>query len=124
VFARDTVAVPFTLLFRAGGDDSVRGYSYQGLGPSNASGSAVGGRVLASGSVELARPISRDLPAWWWAAFLDGGNAATRWSDYRTVYGYGLGLRWRSPVGPLRIDVAYADALKSLRLHFSVGLTF
>lgn len=125
VYARDAVAVPFTLLFRAGGDDSVRGYGYQTLGPSSAgNGSAVGGRVVGAGSIELARPFSRNLPAWWWGVFLDGGNAAARWEDFSTVYGYGLGLRWRSPVGPLRIDLAYADELRKMRLHFSVGVTF
>jgi translocation and assembly module TamA len=125
VYARDAVAVPFTLLFRAGGDDSVRGYGYQTLGPTAASnGSAIGGRVIGTGSIEIARPFSSRLPAWWWGVFLDAGNAADRWDDFRPVYGYGLGLRWRSPVGPLRIDLAYADALRKVRLHFSVGVTF
>jgi translocation and assembly module TamA len=124
VYARDAVAVPFTLLFRAGGDDSVRGYGYQTLGPTDASGSAVGGRVLGTGSIELARPFSRSLPAWWGAVFLDGGNAAERWSDFKNVYGAGFGVRWRSPVGPLRIDMAWGDQNRRWRLHFNVGVTF
>ncbi|MEY8879078.1 MAG: autotransporter assembly complex family protein, partial [Leptothrix sp. (in: b-proteobacteria)] len=124
VVARERIAVPFTLLFRAGGDESVRGYGYQTLGPANRDGSAAGGRVLGTASVEIARPISRNLPAWWWAAFYDLGNAATGWNTYRIDQGYGLGLRWRSPVGPLRIDLAYGAAVRHLRLHFNVGLTF
>lgn len=124
VFARDTVAVPFTLLFRAGGDDSVRGYSYQTLGPKDANGSAVGGRVLGAGSIELARPFSASTPAWWGAVFVDAGNAAERWSDFRNAYGAGFGVRWRSPVGPLRIDLAWGDQTQRWRLHFNVGVTF
>lgn len=124
VFARDTVAVPFTLLFRAGGDDSVRGYGYQTLGPKDANGSAVGGRVLGTGSIELARPFSARLPAWWGAVFVDAGNAAERWSDFRNAYGAGFGVRWRSPVGPLRIDLAWGDQIQRWRLHFNVGVTF
>ncbi|WP_242615639.1 autotransporter assembly complex protein TamA [Sphaerotilus mobilis] len=124
VFARDAVAVPFTLLFRAGGDDSVRGYSYQTLGPTDANGSAVGGRVLGAGSIELARPFSASTPAWWGAVFVDAGNAAERWSDFKNAYGAGIGVRWRSPVGPLRIDLAWGDQSQRWRLHFNVGVTF
>lgn len=124
VFAARRVAVPFTLLFRTGGDEAVRGYAYQSLGPTQADGSAVGGRLLATGSVELARPFSARLPAWWGAAFVDAGNASTSWRNLDPVYGYGVGVRWRSPVGPLRIDLAYGEALRRLRLHLSVGITF
>ncbi len=124
VFAREAVAVPFTLLFRAGGDDSVRGYSYQTLGPKDANGSAVGGRVLGTGSIELARPFSASTPAWWGAVFVDAGNAAERWNDFRNAYGAGFGVRWRSPVGPLRIDLAWGDQTQRWRLHFNVGVTF
>lgn len=124
VFARPTVAVPYTLLFRAGGDDSVRGYGYQSLGPTDSSGSAVGGRVLATGSLELARPFSLSHPAWWGAAFVDAGNAADDWGAWRAALGYGVGVRWRSPVGPLRIDLAYGQQVHRVRLHFTVGLTF
>jgi translocation and assembly module TamA len=124
VLAASDVAVPYTLLFRTGGDDSVRGYAYQGLGPSNAAGTAVGGRVVAVGSVELARPIASSMPALWGATFVDAGNAAADWGSWRAALGYGVGLRWRSPVGALRMDVAYGQQVRKLRLHFSVGITF
>lgn len=124
IIAPNRVAVPYTQLFRAGGDDSVRGYDYQGLGPSDANGNATGGRVLAAASLELARPISRKLPAFWWATFVDAGHAANNWQEYKPALGYGVGLRWRSPVGPLRIDLAYGDKVRRARLHFSVGITF
>ncbi|HMX12247.1 MAG TPA: BamA/TamA family outer membrane protein [Burkholderiaceae bacterium] len=124
VVAPASVAIPYTLLFRAGGDDSVRGYGYQSLGPTDASGSAVGGRVLGVGSVELARPFSLAHPAWWGAVFVDGGNAATQWADWQPAWGYGVGLRWRSPVGALRIDLAWGQQVRHLRFHFTVGITF
>lgn len=123
VAARAAVAIPDTLLFRAGGDDSVRGYGYRSLGPLQA-GVVTSGRVLLTTSAELARPISAGLPDFWWAVFADAGNAADRWGDLSPVLGYGAGLRWRSPVGPLRLDLAYAEELRKTRLHLSVGITF
>ncbi len=123
VFAPDAVDVPESQRFRAGGDDSVRGYAYRSLAP-QIGGVDVGGRVLASASVEVAHPISARLPNLWWATFVDAGNAAERWQDWRAAWGAGVGLRWRSPVGPLRVDVAYGEEIKQWRLHLSVGIAF
>jgi translocation and assembly module TamA len=123
IFAADAVSLPDTLLFRAGGDDSVRGYAYRSLGP-KLDNVVFSGRVLLTGSAEIARPISPKYPAFWWAAFVDAGNAANSWKDLKPVLGYGLGLRWRSPVGPLRLDVAYGQETRAARLHLSVGIAF
>jgi translocation and assembly module TamA len=123
VFARSEVGIPQKLLFRAGGDDSVRGYGYQDLGPT-VNGAAVGGRVAATASLEAAHPLSADWPTLWGAGFIDAGNAADRWQSYRPVWGYGVGLRWRSPVGPLRVDVARGAETGRWRLSFNVGVTF
>ncbi len=123
VFARDEVAVPETQRFRAGGDDSVRGYAWRSLTPQVA-GVDVGGRVVATGSVEIARPVSEKLPSVWWAAFVDAGRAAESWNGFKPAWGAGVGVRWRSPVGPLRADVAYGDEEQRWRLHFSVGIAF
>jgi translocation and assembly module TamA len=123
VFAPSVVDVPETQRFRAGGDDSVRGYAYRSLTP-QVNGVDVGGRVLATGSVEVAHPISARLPSVWWAAFIDAGNAAERWPDWKPAWGAGVGLRWRSPVGPLRADVAYGEEVRQWRLHLSVGIAF
>jgi translocation and assembly module TamA len=122
VLAREQVGVPEKLLFQAGGDESVRGYSYHGLGPVK-NGLTVGGRVMATGSLELARPFVASFPALWGAVFVDAGNAASRWQDFRAVVGYGAGIRWRSPVGPLRVDLARAQETGKWRLHFSVGIS-
>ena len=118
-----TLSVPDTLLFRAGGDDSVRGYAYRTLGPA-VGGVVTSGRMLFTSSLEVARPISASRPAFWWALFVDAGNAANRWSEMRPALGYGVGLRWRSPVGPLRIDLAYGEQVHKTRLHLSVGIAF
>ena len=123
VLGAANVAVPYTLLFRAGGDESVRGYTYQSLGPTS-NGVAVGGRVLGTASLELARPFSERLAAWWWAVFVDAGDAARDWQALDPKLGYGAGVRWRSPVGPLRFDAAWGAEDRQLRYHFSVGITF
>ena len=121
VGAKSEVGVPDSLLFRAGGDDSVRGYAYRTLGPL-VDGVVTSGRVLFTSSVEVARPVSPKLPAVWWAVFVDAGNAAARWKELDPAVGYGVGVRWRSPVGPLRVDLAYGQEVRKVRLHFSVGI--
>ncbi|TXC65294.1 BamA/TamA family outer membrane protein [Piscinibacter aquaticus] len=123
LFAANNVGVPDTLLFRAGGDDSVRGYAYRTLGPV-VDGAVTSGRVMFTGSAEIARPISAQRPAFWWAAFVDAGNAANHWNELDLAWGYGVGLRWRSPVGPLRVDLAYGEEVRRWRLHLSVGIAF
>jgi len=128
VIARDDVGVPDTMLFRAGGDESVRGYAYRTLGPDvvgpNGAVALGSGRMLLTASAEIARPISARRPAFWWAAFVDAGNAANHWNDLNPALGYGVGLRWRSPVGPLRLDLAYGQEVHKARLHLSVGIAF
>jgi translocation and assembly module TamA len=123
IFADQSVGVPETLLFRAGGDDSVRGYAYRSLGVTS-NGVVSSGRSLLTGSVEVARPISKQWPQFWWAGFVDAGDASERQSSLRPAVGIGTGLRWRSPVGPLKADLAYGQKVKSFRFHLSVGIAF
>jgi translocation and assembly module TamA len=124
IFKRDTVALPDALAFRAGGDDSVRGYPYRSLAPTDANGVITGGNVLATTSIELARPFTNRMPSLWGAVFFDAGRAADSWTGFKPALGYGVGLRWRSPVGPLRVDWAYGEELHKARLHLSVGIAF
>jgi translocation and assembly module TamA len=121
VFAKSDVGIPDTLLFRAGGQDSVRGYTYRSLGPI-VNGVVTSGRMLFTSSVELARPISSALPSIWGALFVDAGNASHTWQQMRPVVGVGPGIRWRSPVGALRVDLAYAADLRRWRLEVSLGI--
>ena len=123
VFTHDRIAVPDTILFRAGGDASVRGYGYRTLGPT-INGAVVGGRVLLTGSVEVEHSLTQRLPQLLGAVFVDAGNAADRWSDLHPVLGVGVGLHYRSPVGPLRLDLAYGRDDRRFRLHLSVGVQF
>ncbi len=123
VFARDRVAVPESQKWRAGGDESVRGYGYRTLGP--LVGRVVGsGNAVATGSVEVARPFLATMPSLWGALFVDMGGAANQLGDIKLATGYGAGLRWRSPVGPLRLDYAWAHETRKGRLHFTVGIAF
>jgi translocation and assembly module TamA len=121
VFKRDDLRVPESQLFRAGGDESVRGYAYRELAPT-VNGVVTSGSVLFTASAEIARPILESLPAVWGAAFVDAGNSALRWNDLDPAVGYGVGVRWRSPIGPIKIDVAYGHEVHRFRLHLSVGV--
>jgi translocation and assembly module TamA len=124
VIHRDDVEVPDSLGFRAGGEDSVRGYGYRELAPTDATGATISGDVLLTTSVELARPILASMPSVWGAVFVDAGRAAKDWRSYKPALGYGVGVRWRSPIGPLKVDLAYGDEVEKFKLHFSVGITF
>lgn len=124
VLSAGDVVVPDSQRFRAGGDDSVRGYPYRTLAPTKADGSVTGGRMEWTASAEVAHPFTAELPSVWWAAFLDAGRAADTVQDLSPALGYGLGVRWRSPVGPLRLDLAWGQELHKLRLHVSVGIAF
>jgi translocation and assembly module TamA len=123
VFVHNRIGVPDTILFRAGGDNSVRGYDYRTLGPI-VNGAVVGGRVLATGSVELEHSLVDRLPDLLGAVFIDAGTAADGWRELHPAFGYGVGLHYRSPVGPLRLDVAYGERDSRIRLHVTVGVTF
>jgi translocation and assembly module TamA len=123
VFLRSNMVVPESQKWRAGGDESVRGYGYRSLGPL-VDGVVGGGTALATASVEVARPILAAMPSLWGAVFIDAGNAADSFRTLQPVWGAGVGVRWRSPVGPLRLDWAYGRELRKSRLHFSVGIAF
>lgn len=120
VLANKPEGIPQTLLFRAGGTDSVRGYARQSLGVAG-SGYAAGGRFLMTGSAELMREV---FPTWYGAVFIDAGDASRQVSDWSAKFGYGVGVRWRSPVGPLKADISYGQRVKKFRLDVSVGVTF
>ncbi|WP_231364955.1 autotransporter assembly complex family protein [Thioalkalivibrio sp. ALgr3] len=111
--------LPSSLRFYAGGDGSIRGYGYQKLGPKNEDGDIIGGRHRLVGSAEYEIPVVGDWSA---AIFVDAGNAFDDFSDFDTVYGAGVGVRWRSPVGPIRLDIAHGpDSDDDFRIHFSMG---
>jgi translocation and assembly module TamA len=116
--ARD--GIPQEYLFRAGGSQSVRGYAYQSLGVTQ-DGAVVGGRKLAVASAEYVHWFDRE---WGAALFYDAGNAWDVSEQARLFVGYGAGARWRSPAGPLAVDVGYGERDQKFRLHFSLAIAF
>ena len=116
--ARD---LPISVRFFAGGDRSVRGYTYQSLGPRDGSGNVIGGRSLLVGNVEMERAIGQN---WGAAAFYDAGNAFNSLSNIDAAQGAGIGVRYYSPFGPIRLDLARQIGVSepSWHIHFTVGL--
>ena len=112
--------LPASLRFFAGGDNSVRGYAYESLGPTDADGEVIGGRHLLVGSAEVDFPLTE---RWSIAGFIDEGNAIDKAND-DLFTGVGAGLRWHSPIGPIRFDLAHPldDPDTDLRFHLSMGL--
>ncbi|KAA0875413.1 outer membrane protein assembly factor [Nitrincola tapanii] len=109
--------LPASQRFYAGGDNSIRGYDYQTLGPKSAQGNVIGGRYLLVSSLEADYEFR---PNWRLAGFIDAGNAFDGWSDpIKTSLGFGV--RWQSPVGPIRVDLATPIQDSGVRIHFTLG---
>lgn len=118
------VDIPPTLRFYAGGDRSVRGYEYREIGPRIAAvpgrkAYALGAKNVITASLEYEQYFN---DSWGAAAFVDGGSAFDGQIDGLRK-GVGLGLRWKSPVGPLRVDIGHGlDAPDSpFTLHINLG---
>lgn len=126
VLARDGARLPGTQLFLTGGDTSVRGYAFNSIGAKQSGGVSVPGRYLAGASIEWQRPILLDgRPSEWESTlFIDTGAVADQLSRLHASVGVGAGVRYRSPVGPLQLDLAYGLATHQVRLHLSVGFSF
>jgi translocation and assembly module TamA len=126
VIARDNITLPASQLFLTGGDTSVRGYGLRDIGVTLPDGQITAGRYLAFGSVEWQRPITGipRLADWEGTVFIDAGAVADTPRMLQAQVGVGIGARWKSPVGPLQIDLAYGVAAERLRLHLNVGFTF
>lgn len=112
--------IPSTFLFRTGGDQTVRGYAFESLGVKQGE-AVVGGRYAAVASIEHTHWFDA---SWGVAGFVDAGNAWDRGTPFHAAVGYGVGARFRTPVGPIRIDIAYGRDTRKVRLHFSAGFTF
>ena len=126
VIAKDGITLPSTQLFLTGGDNSVRGYGYHDIGVSLVDGQTTAGRYVAMTSLEWQRPIAVNgrLTDWESTLFLDAGAVANKAANLHARVGVGMGARWKSPVGPLQIDLAYGVADQRFRLHMNVGFSF
>jgi translocation and assembly module TamA len=112
--------LPPELRFFAGGDRSIRGFDYQEIGSLNDAGKVIGGTYLTVVSAEVERYF---LPKWGAALFVDGGDAF-RTGEFNVNVGAGIGARWRSPVGVVRLDIGkpvVSDLSSAFRLHISIG---
>lgn len=112
--------IPQEYLFRAGGIQSLRGYAFKSIGVHEGS-AVVGGRTMATGTAEYTHWLTHQ---WGAATFVDIGSAADRWQDMRMFLGYGAGVRWRSPAGPLALDLARGHETGNWRVHFSMAVAF
>jgi len=117
--ASTVLGIPQDYLFRVGGTGTVRGFAYQSLGV-HYEDAIIGGRVMATGSAEYAHWFGN----WGVALFSDTGGAADVASDLYMSLGYGIGARWRSPVGPLALDYAHGEGQPDNRFHFSIAVAF
>ncbi len=118
--AGGTSGIPASLLFRAGGANSVRGYSYDSIG-NNVAGSVLPTKYLVTASSEYQHWFTRD---WGAAVFYDAGTATDNWSERRFFSGVGVGARWRSPVGPVNLDIGYGFQNRSWRPDLTLGIAF
>lgn len=118
--SRAFTTLPPDLRFFAGGDASIRGFGYQEVGVGADGVAALGGKHLAVGSVEVDHYFGK---RWGAAAFVDAGDAFNRLRAIDPVLGVGVGLRWRSAIGPIRLDVArgFDNQEQAWRIHVRIG---
>ena len=112
--------IPQDYLFRAGGTGSVRGYGYQSLGVTEGT-AVVGGRYLLTASIEATHWLDEQ---WGMSTFFDEGNAADTHPSLKLNRSYGFGGRWKSPAGPLAVDLAWGQDSHQPHLHFSLAIPF
>ncbi len=117
----DLHRMPPAMRFFAGGDRSVRGYGYKKISPKDSNGKLIGASRLATGSLEYQYQV---YPSWWLATFYDAGLAANSYSTDELRYGAGVGVRWASPVGAIKFDIAtpVRDKDDSKNIQFYIGL--
>ncbi len=118
-FTDELVGMPPSLRFFAGGDRSIRGYAWREVGPRILDDYAVGAKNVMTASVEYEHYLNGG--PWGAAVFVDTGSAFDSKPDLHT--GIGIGARWRSPVGPVRIDVAHGlnDPDSSFQIYLNIG---
>ncbi|MBQ4831661.1 outer membrane protein assembly factor [Pseudoalteromonas sp. MMG010] len=119
MLVNDISNVPYSLRFYAGGDQSVRGFAYQSISPKDDDGDAIGGKYMFTNTLEYNYQFATN---WRAALFIDSGTATNDFSDDYEV-GAGFGLRYITPVGPVRIDHAWGvtKESKSTRLSITIG---
>ncbi|WP_150142324.1 autotransporter assembly complex protein TamA [Candidatus Enterovibrio escicola] len=119
VFTDKFNSVPPSLIFFVGGDNSIRGYNYESISPRDVYSNRVGGSYMATGTLEYQYRITGN---WWAAMFIDAGDA---WRDRNPSWktSGGVGVRWESPIGPVRLDIAHGieNTMDTFKFYFSLG---
>lgn len=121
IMLEEATALPPSLRFFAGGDGSIRGYGYERVAPRDDDDLLLGGRYMLTGSAEYQYRVTGN---WWLATFADYGSAWSKDPDWKR--GVGVGVRWASPIGPVRLDFAWGldhgtGKSRQFQLHFSLG---
>ena len=119
IWINDVSTVPPSIRFFTGGDQTVRGYNYESIAPKDANGKLIGAQYMTALSVEYNYQF---LDHWRAAVFVDSGTATNDYKDdWKT--GAGFGIRWVTPLGALRVDLAFAvsEPGTPYKLHFSMG---
>lgn len=122
-FSDPLTELPPSLRFFAGGDQSVRGYAYQSLGPKNAEGKVVGGKHLLTGAVELQRDLYTNCAV---STFYNAGNAFDSLTDFKLYEAVGIGLHYYTLVGALNLSLARQINVPDprYRIHLTIGFQF
>lgn len=118
-WVEDFHRLPPSLRYFTGGDRTVRGYAYENIGDRDEQGANIGGKYFAVGSAEYEYFFNDN---WGAATFIDVGDATIK--TFKPKIGAGLGVRWRSPVGLIRVDAAHGfdkSVGDTFRLHVNVG---
>ncbi|MEJ2765843.1 autotransporter assembly complex family protein [Photobacterium sp. MCCC 1A19761] len=118
VIADQIEDVPPSMRFFVGGDFSLRGYSYESIAPMDSKGKLIGGKYMLTSTLEYQHRVYEN---WWGALFFDYGSS---WSNTPDWYrGVGTGVRWASPVGPIRLDFAWGldKDRDKFQIHFTLG---
>lgn len=111
--------LPVSVRYFTGGDTSIRGYQFGELGATNEEGEVIGGKHLLVGSLEYDFPVMGE--SWRGAVFFDTGNSFRDFDTMALKRSAGIGLRWISPIGPIRLDIAHAISDDAIRLHITMG---
>ncbi len=122
IWVDDIQNIPPSIRFFTGGDQTIRGYSYNSISPKDNSGQLIGGQYLTVGSLEYNFEISE---SWRLALFIDKGTVTNSYAKDKVEWktGAGPGIRWITPLGPLKLDFAFAisEPGSPLRISFTIG---
>lgn len=114
--------IPPALRFFAGGDRSIRGYGYHKISPKDKNGELTGANRLFTASIEYQYQVK---PKWWGAIFYDTGFASDRFAFNDLRKGAGIGVRWNSPIGAVKFDIATPindkDDSKNIQFYIGIG---